>query len=177
MSIHSGGKAQWSMDAVWYGQNRPNQPNRHRHILKWDWSPPSESFASHVFRISVPNSELRKIDLIEDLSGVTWLPAPGEGEKATVECYISPAPASKAPTTRSDFVTALDLTAQCSVVALLTVEPISEKDRQNIALVKVAAREQLGAAGQTIEPGYRGVGVFRDDHGVRGMFEFIPAAV
>lgn len=72
---------------------------------------------------------------------------------------------------------ALDLGPSWSLVALVNTMSMSESDRRNLALVRTVAIEQAESSGIVIGPEYRAVGVFRDDLGVRGMFEFVPAAI
>jgi len=174
VSIHESGQAQWSMESDWYGRNKPNQPNRGRHIERWQVPSPMPSTATHAFRLSVPESELRAIDNDEDLTEVTWLTAPTPGHKLNVECYLSPKPPEDAPRTEASFLTVLDLDPGRSVVALTSLFPVSEADSAQLELARTTARSEATASGITIEPGFRAVAFFRDANDVRGMIEFVP---
>jgi len=73
-----------------------------------------------VFRMLVPQSELRKVHEVADLKNVTWIDEPGAGRQLQVVCYVSPAPAQHAPVDEPRFLCALER-GPGSIVMLLTL--------------------------------------------------------
>ena len=89
VSLHSTGDCQWSATDTWV-MKVPGRRNAERHIVKWFMRRPTGASALHVFRVVIPETELRVIDITEDLSAVVWLPAPPRGRMVSIECYITP---------------------------------------------------------------------------------------
>jgi hypothetical protein len=89
VSLHSSGNCQWSATGDWV-KKVPARRNADRHMAKWVMPRPNGTAALHVFRVRIPETELRVIDIAEDLSAVQWLPAPPKGHTVSIECYITP---------------------------------------------------------------------------------------
>lgn len=89
VSIHASGECQFSATAQWMRKN-PDKRNAQRHIARWLLPQTEPDSAGFVFRIQIPESELRQGDAAEDMSGVTWLAAPPQGKAAIAECYMTP---------------------------------------------------------------------------------------
>jgi hypothetical protein len=174
VSIHSGGQAQWSMQSDWYGKNRPNQPNQARHIDKWRWAQPGLLAATHAFRLFIPSSELREIQVDEDLSNVEWLADPGTGGQVVVDCYVSPASANLAPTSDPAFLCALERDATSSIVAFARQLEVTRDDLDQVERLHDDVRAVVSRESITIQPGYRLVALATDGNGLRGMIEFVP---
>jgi len=102
------------------------------------------------------------------------MPDPGLGKKLNVECYVSPTPASDAPVNRPDFLAALELGQNRSLVHLLRVFDVTASDKNQLERVRAEAKKVSEEAGQTLLPGYRGAAFFTDDVGTPGMIEFVP---
>lgn len=81
MSVHDPNEARWSMQSEWYGVNRPNQPNQLRHIEKWTWTPIPQPSPVEVFRVFIPESELRTVHTDENVTTVNWVAAPPQGHR------------------------------------------------------------------------------------------------
>jgi hypothetical protein len=90
VSLHSSGECQWSATGAWV-KKVPGRRNAERHITKWVMPRPSGTTALHVFQVRIPETELRTIDLTENLRSVEWLPIPPNGHSVSLECYITPA--------------------------------------------------------------------------------------
>ncbi len=174
VSIHESGQAQWSMQAEWYGKNRPSQPNAMRHIEKWTWTAPNPNTATHTFRIFIPRTELRTFTTSEDLSLVTWLPDPGLGKQVVIETYISPSSAADAPSKDAGFLCALERDHGTSVVAFARIADMSEHDNEQLAQVHAEVAQVVATQDLTVKPGYRVVAFAVDDNGIRGMIELVP---
>jgi hypothetical protein len=175
VSLHYPTYSQWSMESKWYGENRPRQPNVGRHINRWEREVPKHNEAAHVFRIVIPRSELRTINVDEDLAKVVWLPVPEEGCAANVECYITPPSDQKEFNFPYAHLATLDLTDDRYFVALTHEDKVSRHNENQLSLVRSEAVALAQADGDMVQPEFRGVAFFQDDNGVRGMIEFVPS--
>jgi hypothetical protein len=152
----------------------PDRPNSDRHIQRWNRPIPRSGEAAHVFRIVVPGTELRQVQLNEKLTKVTWLPAPALGHAVNVECYITP------PVDRRTFnfphahLATLDLTEDRLFVALHHDDEVTEDSARELVKVRRAALRQAIERGQDLHPEFRAVAFFVDPVGVRGMIELVP---
>lgn len=173
VSIHSGGVGQYSMQSDWYGKHRPNQPNRERHIDRWEWAEPVETTAPMVFRMFVPQSELRKVHEVEDLTHVTWLDEPGAGRQLQVVCYVSPAPIHHAPVVEPRFLCALERGLGSIVIFAYPVD-VSPEDLQQRELVHAQMTKWATQNGVEVQAKYRMAGLAVDDTGTRSLIEFAP---
>src|SRR5687768_13079936 len=99
VSLHASGECQWSATETWMKRN-PGHRNAQRHISRWTLPPLKASEANHVFRIQIPESELRCIENDEKLNEVVWLSPPPLGKSTLVECYLTPV-CTGDPTTES----------------------------------------------------------------------------
>jgi hypothetical protein len=171
VSLHDQGESQWSMTSEWYVANMPNSPNRGRHIVRWQAPEPGPGAAAHLFRVVIPESELRPMQASEDLKRVSFLPPPAPDHALNVECYITPP--VKDPTFHCPYqhLASLPLTRSQQFVALLHELPVQERDKRQLAMLRAAA---ASTAGGHIRPEFRGVGFFQDSVGVRGVVEFVP---
>src|SRR5438132_9769090 len=89
LSFHASGRCQWSATDAWI-KKKPEKRNAQRHIVRWTLPPMEQGKAIHVFRIQIPEAELRRTGDGENVSGITWLPAPPFGHAAFIQCYITP---------------------------------------------------------------------------------------
>ena len=79
----------------------PGRRNADRHIQRWNLLRPNGTEAQHIFRVWIPESELRQTSVVEDLRAVRWLPAPPAGQMIILECYVTP-PSRNDPTFSSN---------------------------------------------------------------------------
>jgi hypothetical protein len=89
VSLHATGDCQWSCTDHWV-KKVPGPKNAERHMVRWHLARPDGADAQHVFRVRIPESELRAVGAQEKLANVQWLPAPPEGQTVSFECYITP---------------------------------------------------------------------------------------
>ena len=89
VSLHSSGQCQWSGTGQWVKKS-PTRRNADRHFLKWSAPRRHGSEATLVFRVRIPETELRHIDVEENLEDILWLPVPENGQTASFDCYITP---------------------------------------------------------------------------------------
>jgi len=100
VSLHASGLCQFSCTSKWV-LKVPGRRNADRHLQKWQIPAPFGSAALHAYQVRIPQTELRKIDGNEDLSGVEWLPPPTSGMTVSLECYLTPPSASDLTLTAS----------------------------------------------------------------------------
>jgi len=120
------------------------------------------------------SSELRKFSHKEDLSKVHWLADPGIGKKTTVDCFVFPHQANKAPKHYKSFLTALDLAQGMSVVAFVTHSSVSAAESQQLENLRVQLIRVASKKSSSILEELRGVGTFTDSQGVHGILELVP---
>lgn len=89
VSLHSSGDCQWSLTGSWV-TGAEGRKNAERHMVKWTSARPNGSTALHVFQVRIPETELRAIELNENLHKVEWLPIPPVGHTVSLECYVTP---------------------------------------------------------------------------------------
>lgn len=110
VSLHASGDCQLSGTSAWV-MKVPGRKNADRHFHKWHEARPIGTAAKHIFRVVIPDSELRAVDLEEEISAVRWLTAPGGGSATVVEFYITP-PSAIDPSANA---AALPLPCLCSL--------------------------------------------------------------
>jgi hypothetical protein len=157
VSVHASGAVHWSLNSPWYAQHRPNQPNQARHLVRWEWQRPAGVVASHVFRICLPETELRTVAQPENLDNVHWITPPEVGQKGFVECYIAPVRAADVPHHHPGFLAALERTDASSLVALVSYFPLDPTDPGTLLQGKAVATRALA---RRVRPEYRGVALF-----------------
>jgi len=176
LSFHSNGKAQFSLTSE-FMRKQPNRPNKLRHIDTWVWSVPpiiENIDDNHVFQISIPSSELRSFSRKENLGKVHWLVDPGADMKTTVDCFVFPHSASKAPMNYESFLFALQLTEGMCVVAFMTISSVSASERQQVENLRSQWRRMVRTGAPSEQQDLRGTGMFIDSQGVHGMMELVP---
>ncbi len=87
VSLHESGDCQWSCTDDWV-KRVPGRKNVERDMQRWHLARP-DGTAQHIFRIRIPETELRKVDPERKLTKVHWLPPPPEGQTVSLECYIT----------------------------------------------------------------------------------------
>jgi len=99
-SIHGSGSAHWSVSAEWFFQRGMEFRNQDRYVVRWTRSNPELTKATHIFRIILPESELRPHCAVSAEKRITWLPEPRPGTACEVEIYLTP-PRSNVPSTET----------------------------------------------------------------------------
>lgn len=171
VSLHKDGQCQWSLNSDWYGVNRPGAKNSGRHIARWKRKKPEEDRASLVFRIIIPESELRRTVLPESLKNVHWIPSPVPNRAQIIECYITPPAKDRGMKFPFAHLASLEL-ADFKLLVLLTHDEIVT-DEQTNQLLRLRDEAKKSIA---LKPEYRGVGFAQWEQGERGMIEFVPLA-
>jgi len=95
VSIHETRASQWSATSDWV-LDKPSRKNTDRHIAKWISPVPVLNTAAHVFRVLIPESELRTVAETENRKPICWVPPPPAGATFAFECFITP-PTTVAP--------------------------------------------------------------------------------
>jgi len=89
VSLHESGQSQWSATSDWV-RGDSSRRNADRHLVKWTSPCPLPEVAAPVFRVLVPESELRTVASVESTKGVRWIPAPPMGATYAFDCFITP---------------------------------------------------------------------------------------
>jgi hypothetical protein len=174
LSFHASGIAQWSFQEDWFRKNRPDRPLAERHINTWKWTLPSGSTTTHLYRVYIPESELRPIKVSEKLDKVRWVPAPEVGHMISVDCYVSPGDPTVAPVHLSNFFFVLGLDGERSLVALMNNFAVPDSAQMELERVRADARQYAAENGILLKPQFRAGAFSIDTTGVPGVIEFVP---
>ena len=171
VSLHGTGDCQWSCTDDWV-KKVPGRKNADRHMVRWHLARPDGGVAQHVFRIRIPETELRKANAEEKLAKVHWLPAPSKGQTVSLECYITPSsdrdPALTAPLPHLHLFS-LPLSDRRWFVVLHQLLPL---DKERIEGRRAQMQIEMQAAGFAPEPNHRAcVFTVADDGDARGLIE------
>lgn len=170
VSLHSTGDCQWSATNSWV-KKVPARKNAERHITKWVMPRPNGSAALHVFQVRIPETELRVINIAEDLNAVEWLPVPPKGHTVSLECYITPVSQSNPALTSNlphPHLFSLPLAGGRWFTVLYHVPPLNGKDLEPL---RNHMNMQIRAAGIEPKPEHRGSAFTVSDGTARGLIE------
>ena len=99
ISLHASGHCQFSMISKWWVDHSEDiVQKKDRHIVHWKLPKIPNGQTAHVFRIIIPRSELREINVEENLKKVHWLPMPVRNHAIQLGCYFSQ-PLTQEPST------------------------------------------------------------------------------
>jgi len=170
VSLHSSGQCQWSGTGAWVKKD-PSRRNADRHFMKWSAARPHGASAALVLRIRIPESELREVEVEEDVTDVLWLPAPGAGQTSSFACYVTP-PSTDDPTASAQLPGTRLLSRQLEdrhrFVAIHHDEPLNGADLQPL---RNAMNARARADGIVADPKHRGCAVTITDEGARCFVE------
>jgi hypothetical protein len=170
VSLHSSGQCQWSATDTWV-KKVAERRNADRHITRWTMPRPGGSEAVHVFRIRIPETELRAIGAEEDLDSVEWLPSPPRGHTTSIECYFTP-PSDHDPTLTSKLpgtrLFALQMSDRRWFVGALCLLALDGKDLEPIRRAVVTEAKTRGVEAQ---PEHRACAFTTNEGHVRGLIE------
>ncbi len=176
VSLHSTGECKWSATGVWV-KKAPGRKNSDRHIAKWVMPRPNESVALHAFQVRIPETELRVIELTENLSAVEWLPIPQKGHSVSLECYITPVSQSNPILTNKlphPHLFSLPLADGRWFTVLHHVPPLDGKDLEPL---RHQMNAQARAAGIEPKSEHRGSAFTVSDGTARGFIELCTVGV
>jgi len=173
ISLHESGLCQWSNTPEWV--KKTGAKHLERHIVRWKRDNASTGIMIHVFRIVIPESELRTVSVEQNLTAVIWIDPPMAGCAVIIECFISPP--SDTPIVTSDSgekVFSLALKDSCWFVMFIRYQQIDGKNAETLRngrhdLVRRATKD-----GISLKAEYRAVLFIESSNGARGMIEFVP---
>jgi hypothetical protein len=175
VSLHALGDCQWSNTDKWVTKV-PGRRNADRHIQRWNLPRPNGTEALHIFRVWIPESELRQTSVVEDLGAVRWLPAPPAGQMVILECYVTP-PSRNDPTFSGNLpyslLASLPLADGRWFAVLHRFEPC---DVRWLEFSRSQMIAQTRAKGYEPKPEHRACLFAVSDGGVRGLIEVCPVA-
>jgi hypothetical protein len=176
VSLHFSGDCQLSGTSTWV-MKVPDRRNADRHFEKWVMPRPNGTAALHAFQVRIPETELRVIDIAEDLNAVRWLPAPPRGHTVSLECYITPISQSDPALTSNlphPHLFSLPLADGRWFIVLHHVPPLDGNDLESLrSQMNARARE----AGIEPKPEHRGSAFTVSDGTARGLIELCTARV
>jgi len=176
VSLHASGQCQWSGTGQWVKKNQSRR-NADRHFMKWSAPRPYGTEATLVFRIRIPESELRQVNIKEDLSSVLWLPAPEKGQTASFACYITP-PSTNDPTTSAQLPGTVVLSQQLEDKHWFTViHHVEALDGTDLDPLRRKMNALARSAGIASNPKHRGCAIEITEDGARCFVEMCTVEV
>ena len=183
VSIHSAlkgvshGIGQVSFDSTWFGEHRPGEPNKSRHMSRWEWTFAPRGKASHVFVVAIPGEAVTELDSGPEVHSITWLPIPATNQKMMVHCFMTREPVEPLPVSFPGYLFSLALTdPQTSVVVCRYLEALTPEDAAEVKKVQHEARGYARQRGVTLSQAHRMVAGFTNPLGMHGLFEVVPTA-
>jgi hypothetical protein len=177
VSLHDSGENQWSLTSDWVLRNvHKDIRNRERHIVKWNRDEFEKGKAQHLFRIIIPESELRQILSRENLSKVHWIDSPPTGFAKIIECYLTPPVTATLNESQFPFpkLYSFQIPKRNCFVILMRDERVSAADNQELMNLKINTLALAEREGIELRPAFRGVGFVHDSSGAKGFVEFVP---
>lgn len=176
ISLHASGHCQFSMTSKWWVNHSEDVvQKKDRHIVHWKLPEIPNGQTAHVFRIIIPRSELREINVEENLKKVHWLSIPARNHATLIECYLTQ-PLKQEPSTLNSpyqhLVSMPLVDGRLFVVFIQEVEITKDK----LLILENARNEILSIMSEkniSIQPNQRAVG-FLDIGDCKGLIELAP---
>ncbi|MFX1487441.1 MAG: hypothetical protein ACFFBS_10190 [Promethearchaeota archaeon] len=174
VSLHRTGMCQFSLTTEWVKKKQAR--NTDRHMIRWQLDKPVASSAIHIFRILIPESELRDISIDERVKKVTWIDSPAIGSAALVECYLSP-PASDISNSKFpyDHLASFQLADSRWFVMLVHYETVLPESIKQLKASRLEIAKLAQNSGIELKPKFRAVAF--TEHGnepLKGLIELAP---
>ena len=174
VSLHSDGKCQFSLTSDWIKKKQVR--NKDRHLVRWQLKKPVASSAMHIFRMIIPENELREIKTEERFKKMEWLDSPTVGNAALIECYLSP-PASDISDSKFPYekLATFHLSDSRWFVLLLHYEAVSSESIEQMKASRLAVAKIAEDSDVELKPKFRAVAFAEhDNEPLKGLIEFVP---
>lgn len=177
VSLHESGKCQWSLTSEWLKKHKTiNLDYFNRHIVKWKRGVLEPTQALHILRVIIPSSELRCIEVKENLKDVYWIPNLGIDYATIIECYFSP-PLSSQPKNFSvsfDHLTSLPLDNSMWFVLFFHSVIVTPSNLSTLKTARKKVIKLVKSEGLTLKPTYRALGFASNKDEVKSLIEIVP---
>ncbi len=177
VSLHESGRGNYSLTTAWLREKAPHGFARaERHMCTWPMPQPDGRKSAHVFRIIIPADELRPLNSGEDLSAVTWLPAPAPGQAAVIDCYLTPPVKNRPDAAASPHkqLTSLGCHDGRWLVALVRTGILGQRIGNALEDARRQVRAAAKAKGLAPNPRYRAALFVEGNGDAKGLIELIP---
>lgn len=173
ISLHASGECSFANTSAWVLKTS-DRKNADRRIDSWSLARPNGTAAQIVFRIQIPETELRKVDAPDDFSGVEWIIAPPKAHTIALECYITPVSPSDPGVGAS-----LPHPCLCSLPLacgrwLVVLNHVAPKNGSHLTPVRTRMQLEAKQRGIKLQPGYRAAALETGSDNVRGIIEMVP---
>lgn len=164
---------QQSGECKWSVRTEPTtEPNEE---LLWQRPNPTSTSAAHVFRIIIPESELRQDEIFENIDNVRWIAAPAPGHATYIECYLTPPlDTLEGASFPSEALHSFQLADSSWLVVLLHEEPMTSQHHSVLSENRERLLGTLKIKGIEQSTTMRSVAVSRDSIGTTSAFEIVP---
>lgn len=172
ISLHASGQCRFARTSAWVTQ-LPQRKNADRLIENWLSPRPNGTAAQNVFRIHIPESELRAIVDPDLNANVEWITSPPTGHITSLECYISPVSQSD-PALNA----ALPHPCLCSLQMacgrwLIVLNFTAPRSNLNIAALRTRIEMEAKKHGKQLPVGQRAAAFAIGADKVRGCIELV----
>jgi hypothetical protein len=167
--LQQSGICKWSMS---HGQPTEDEE---KHDVVWQRPSPTDTTAALVFRIIIPESELRGPEVLEDIERVQWIGAPSQGNALHIECYLTPpSEALNGASFPYEVLNSFQLLDSSWFVVLLHEEPMTPQNHDVLSKNRERILGAIRAKGIELSTKTRAVGTVQDGKGTMSVFEIVP---
>ena len=173
VSLHASGACAFSRTGNWV-RAEPGRKNADRHFERWTVARPEGNASVNIFRMQIPETELRVIDEPEDLEAVDWIPVPPKGTTISLECYLTPVyPSDPAVGANLPHPCLCSLPLVCGRW-LVVLNHVAPKDGKSLAPLRAQILAEAQRCDIEVQPVYRSAALETGDDSVRGLIELAP---
>jgi len=167
--LQHSGECKWSTS-----QNKPRVDGGYDE-LAWRRPNPTGTSASHVFRIIIPESELRADNTSENIESVQWITAPDQGHATYIECYLTPPSETlQGASFPYEALNSFQLPDSSWFVALVHQEPMTPQNHNALNENRGKIVGTLRSKGIVESSTLRSIAIARDNIGTTSAFEIVP---
>lgn len=176
VSLHESGDCQWSMTTEWVKRQEKSVSNAARHIEKWKMPQIEANSAACIFKIVIPKSELRKINIHEKLENVHWLQIPKRDSAIEIDLYLTPPSLTPIPEKNIPFniLFSFQLYDKRWLIAIYHEERVNEDNDNELKRLRSESIVEFKKRNIRITPQHRVTGLFAHPMGYKGLIELVP---
>jgi uncharacterized protein DUF5677 len=166
--LQQSGECKWSVS-----RNEPTTESAEE--LLWQRPNPTGTSAAHVFRIIIPESELRGDEISENSDNVRWIATPARGHATYIECYMTPPlDTPEGASFPYEALHSFQLPDSSWLVVLLHEEPMTPQHHSVLSENREMLLGTLRSKGIEQSATMRSVAISRDSSGTTSAFEIVP---
>jgi hypothetical protein len=166
--LQQSGECKWSVS-----RNEPTTEPAEE--LLWQRPNPTSTSAAHVFRIIIPESELRADEISENSDNVRWIATPAPGHATYIECYLTPSlDTLEGASFPYETLHSFQLPDSSWLVVLVHEEPMTSQHHSVLSENREKILGTLRSKGIKQSATMRSVAISRDSIETTSAFEIVP---